>query len=112
MALSRASALALLGVDAAATRGEVTRAYHRLAREMHPDRSGSPDAAARFSCLSEAYARALHDANEPVPPPAGASTGRGPRTTRATAFLGESSGQRAPIVAGPVSVTPPGQVPR
>jgi hypothetical protein len=109
MPLSRSSALALLDLGAEATREEIIHAYHRLAREVHPDRCGSPDAAERFSRLRDAYARALQDLAEPVgpPPPPAPAERAGSGTSRSTALCASPSGQRPPIVAGPVSVTPP-----
>jgi hypothetical protein len=105
MAPSRSSALALLELGNDATRDEITHAYHRLARDVHPDRCGSPDAAERFSRLRDAYARALQDL-EPVAAPPAAEPAR-PRAPHPAAFFASPSHQRAPIVAGPVSVTPP-----
>lgn len=98
MTLSRLAALATLGVDADATGPEITRAYRRLARELHPDRCPSPDAAERFTRLREAYQRALD--TTAAPPPSRGEPGMGASWTR-------SPGRRPPIVAGPPRVDPP-----
>ena len=45
----------VLGVDRSATQDEIKKAYRRLAREYHPDRNSSPDAAERFKEINEAY---------------------------------------------------------
>jgi hypothetical protein len=55
------SPLAVLGLDGTASVDEIRRAYHRLAREVHPDRwrasaaSEQARARARFEELTEAY---------------------------------------------------------
>jgi curved DNA-binding protein CbpA len=46
----------LLGVSRDATAPEIRRAYRRLARQHHPDRSHEPDSPQRFRTLAEAYA--------------------------------------------------------
>jgi hypothetical protein len=53
------AAWAVLGLAADADRDQVTRAYRRLARATHPDVSPSPDAAARFAAIGNAYRRAV-----------------------------------------------------
>ena len=45
----------ILGVDRNATQEDIKRAYRRLAREYHPDVSGSPDAEQRFKEIAGAY---------------------------------------------------------
>jgi curved DNA-binding protein CbpA len=49
----------ILGVPSDADEREVKRAYHRLARELHPDKAGSEQAAReveqRFAVISKAY---------------------------------------------------------
>jgi molecular chaperone DnaJ len=51
----------LLGVPATATAAEITRAYRRLARSLHPDACpGDPSAADRFARMTAAY-RVLAD---------------------------------------------------
>lgn len=44
-----------LGVKRDASADEIRKAYRKLARENHPDRSKAPDAAEKFSRISEAY---------------------------------------------------------
>lgn len=46
----------VLGIPPTADADEVRRAYRSLARLLHPDVNGAPDAAARFAQLSHAYA--------------------------------------------------------
>jgi hypothetical protein len=55
-------ALAALGLDPGATRDDIARAYRRLALLTHPDVSGDPLAAQRFTSLTDAYRRALAEA--------------------------------------------------
>ena len=45
----------LLGVSRDATDGEIKKAFRGLARELHPDVSGEPDAEERFREVAEAY---------------------------------------------------------
>ncbi len=45
----------LLGVGRNASHAEIKRAFRRLARELHPDVSGEPDAELRFRAVAEAY---------------------------------------------------------
>lgn len=45
----------VLGVPRSADDAAIRRAFRRLARELHPDVSGSPDAEQRFQELSAAY---------------------------------------------------------
>jgi tetratricopeptide (TPR) repeat protein len=45
----------MLGVNRKATLDEIRRAYRRLALNIHPDRSSAPDAAERFTRLTQAY---------------------------------------------------------
>jgi molecular chaperone DnaJ len=45
----------VLGVPRNASDGDIKRAFRRLAREMHPDVSGAPDAEDRFREVVEAY---------------------------------------------------------
>ncbi|MEM6458229.1 MAG: DnaJ C-terminal domain-containing protein [Planctomycetota bacterium] len=44
-----------LGVARDATAEQIKRAYRKLAQQLHPDRNDSPDAAEKFSKVSEAY---------------------------------------------------------
>jgi curved DNA-binding protein len=45
----------ILGVDRAASKDDIKRAYRRLARKYHPDVSKAPDAELRFKEMKEAY---------------------------------------------------------
>lgn len=46
---------ATLGLSRDATKADITKAYRRLARELHPDTNHDPAAEARFKDLSAAY---------------------------------------------------------
>lgn len=59
------AALAVLGLAEGADRVAITRAYRRLARATHPDRSEAPDAPSRFAAITAAYRRALEGAQTP-----------------------------------------------
>jgi hypothetical protein len=103
--LTRSAALALLGLSAQASRGEVTQAYRRFAKATHPDIAGpgDPDAARRFAALTEAYhVLTLTPAtpSRPVPPPR-------PRPSPVRVRFA----QQPPIVARPVRVTSPAPSP-
>ncbi len=45
----------VLGVARDAAADEIKRAYRKLAQKLHPDRNDAPDAAEKFSKVSEAY---------------------------------------------------------
>ncbi len=45
----------ILGVDRGASDADIKKAFRRLARELHPDVSGAPDAQERFREVAEAY---------------------------------------------------------
>ncbi len=45
----------ILGVSKDASQKEIKKAYRRLAKEWHPDRSSAPDAEEKFKQISEAY---------------------------------------------------------
>ncbi len=45
----------ILGVSRSSSDAEIKRAYHRLARECHPDLNKEPDAERRFKEINEAY---------------------------------------------------------
>ena len=45
----------VLGVDRDADQDEIKKAYRKLAKEYHPDRSDDPDAGEKFKEISEAY---------------------------------------------------------
>ena len=47
--------LAVLNLAPGATERDIRRAYRRLAKQYHPDRSSSPDTADRFIEITEAY---------------------------------------------------------
>ena len=49
----------VLGVPRDASRDTIRDAYKRLALALHPDKNPSPEASAKFTLLSDAYA-ALH----------------------------------------------------
>lgn len=51
---------AALGVERIASQHEITRAYRRLARALHPDKNSAPTANERFVQVNEAY-RVLGD---------------------------------------------------
>ncbi|MCC5821744.1 MAG: DnaJ domain-containing protein [Phycisphaerales bacterium] len=63
-----------LGVPRDATPDQIRGAYRRLARELHPDVSPLPDAAARFAAVAEAYELLTDPARSfstPAPDPSG-----------------------------------------
>ncbi len=95
----RTPGVSALGLDPGASRGEITRAYRRLALLTHPDVSGDPAAAQRFASLTDAYRRALAEADDVVARPV--------RETPRPYF---TNGRQ--FVAGPVHVTPQPFVPR
>jgi hypothetical protein len=107
----RVEAFGVLGIPADSDQDAVVQAYRRLARATHPDVSDDPDAADRFATVVAAYQLASRDPrptsipvriHEPAP---GGPVHRGWTTLSTTP--GGRRGQRAPIVAGPVSVDPP-----
>lgn len=53
----------VLGVDRDATKDDITRAYRRLARQLHPDVNPDAEAGERFKEVTEAYAT-LSDARK------------------------------------------------
>ena len=55
MATTESDYYELLGVPRGASDADIKRAFRTLARELHPDVSGEPDAAARFRDIAEAY---------------------------------------------------------
>lgn len=129
MDISRRAAFRLLGIPAGSDPEAVVHAYRRLARVTHPDVSADPEAADRFATLTAAYrlvaqprAQASASAVGPAQHPRASARTRedvvdewpGP----GWAFVGEwsmflspvapaRSGQRPPIAAGPVMVSPP-----
>lgn len=54
-AADRKDYYAVLEVSAGATHAQIRQAYHRLARQCHPDVARDPKAAERFEALAEAY---------------------------------------------------------
>jgi curved DNA-binding protein CbpA len=110
---------AILGVRPNATPGQITRAYHALARTLHPDTAITrDDTVARFTAVTTAYA-ILHDPARRAAynhtrtghgtPPAAAA----PRTTPARTHIVDltppaSHDDEAPRVAdGPRRANPP-----
>jgi len=77
---------AILGVADKATPKEITRAYRKLARELHPDKNpGKPEAEERFKAVSAAYdvlgdetKRGEYDDVRRLGPMAGPGGGPGP----------------------------------
>jgi DnaJ domain len=59
---SASEARAVLGLSAVATPAQVTTAFRRHARQVHPDVSAARDAAGRFAALVAAYDVALQAA--------------------------------------------------
>jgi len=117
----------LLGVTAKADVGELTRAYRRAARGLHPDLSSDPEATQQFQALLTAYQLALQAALQdqaPATDPGSEANGPGPHhepnpdigasaPTRARVTLGTDAGARTSawgdgvwVVAGPVHVEP------
>lgn len=104
------SARELLGVTADAEVRDVTRAYRRRARGLHPDRSADPEATQQFQALHAAYRLALAAALASTPPgtPPGTSRGTPPDTAQATDAPADDG---VWVVAGPVHVQPPRHAP-
>jgi hypothetical protein len=108
---ARRAALDVLGLTGEATPAEVASAYRRLAKLTHPDAAGpsDPDAALRFSALTDAY-RTLAAATPPEPAsPEQVPTTPSPARQRVTVRVrprGTAEPGRPPIVAGPVTITP------
>src|ERR671914_2173418 len=55
MATTQRDYYEILGVPRTASETDVKKAFRRLARELHPDVSDSPDAEERFREVAEAY---------------------------------------------------------
>jgi curved DNA-binding protein CbpA len=99
----------VLGVDPAASRQDVARAYRRAVHDAHPDtQPGDPQATARFRALTDAYdllsdpgRRADYDRRHPAEPSDTMERWPGPPP------LGPARGGQ-PIWAGPVYIEPPG----
>lgn len=54
---------AALGLASAATEAEIKKAFRQKASSLHPDKNPSPDAAAQFRAVQEAY-EVLADADK------------------------------------------------
>src|SRR4029079_13183489 len=71
--VSRTAALKTLGLSDPCSKAEVSAAYRRLARSMHPDMSGVPDhdVVDRFTSLTDAYRVLTTPCSpaSPTPPP-------------------------------------------
>ncbi len=113
----------VLGIGTGATGADITRAYRRLARAVHPDsRPGDPAAAAEFRAVSDAYGllsdparRAAYDhqhgaqpAWHRVPPgaPAAAGAALWPFPPAAVPRQAPGPVRGAALRAGPVRVEP------
>jgi curved DNA-binding protein CbpA len=110
----------LLGVRRDATAAEITRAYHRRARALHPDtQPGQAGEPAGFRELEEAY-RVLHDPGrraaydqtlgQATATPAAAAGSRRPAAAWPPSPAGWPAARPpgAALWAGPAQVTPPG----
>lgn len=105
----------LLGVAPDSDPATVAHAYRRLARANHPDVSAAPDAAQRFTTIAAAYRllrqHATPTTQHPGPqvPIHAVSFDDGPRQSAIEPVRAWQSGSvgRSPLVAGPVTVTPP-----
>ncbi|MFV0309058.1 MAG: J domain-containing protein [Desertimonas sp.] len=110
MATDRSDHYATLGVAPDADRGEIRRAYRRLARQLHPDHTlrARPDDGSAMAALNEAYRvlgdpgrRALYDAARRTGGSAAPMSAGGSARTSAT-----------PGSAGPGGLSPgPARVP-
>jgi hypothetical protein len=83
----------ILGLDRDCTRDEIKSAYHRLAKQYHPDVNRSPGAPEKFRQISEAYEYLIkvRDGEQPdVPGYPGSASGAG----RAAAGGGRAYGIR------------------
>ena len=105
-----------LGVSRDAAAAEITRAYHRRARALHPDtQPGQAGEPAGFRELEEAY-RVLHDPARRAaydqalrPPAARPAPAPDPPLAAGPGLPGWPAGRPpgAPLWAGPVQVIPP-----
>jgi len=106
----------ILEIPTDADERELKRAYHRLARELHPDKAGSPEEArafeARFAQVSAAYntlkdatKRAEYDKRIQAGNPKGPSVAGGRPTATATVL---AAGRGVPKAASPSAGGPAG----
>jgi hypothetical protein len=104
--VERTAALAVLGLTEGATPGQIISAYRRLAKATHPDATGRADVGEteRFADVSDAYHRLTENAARDGGPPAVGRPTASPMRVSPSWF--GPPGQRPPIVAGPVTVTP------
>ena len=103
----------LLGVAPDASQLEVTRAYRRRAREIHPDlathdgHEAFADLAHAYRVLSDPARRAAYDTTLREPSGPGPGTRISVRVTRSAGFVRPGRPpRRASIVAGPTWVFP------
>ncbi|MET0916083.1 MAG: J domain-containing protein [Jiangellaceae bacterium] len=97
------NARALLGVPADADLPEITRAYWRQARTLHPDRNSDPEATQQFQALNAAY-RLMVDSVLHRPPAAVVPPHEPPAPRMARPTAGGRDGVW--MMAGPVHVQP------
>ena len=106
--IPRQQALAVLGLSSEASAREITRAYHRLARRIHPDVAevSDRDAGQQFTALTAAYQALtpVSSTSGPAPPPP-APTPAGSTPFRRSVAIGVRF-TPTPFIAGPVRITP------
>ena len=112
---ARSAALALLGLPASATGAQIVDAYRRLVRATHPDATGrnDPGTAQQFAAIHDAYQLLTQPGQDSADEPVRAFRARGPGDESATPAQPplaptrrRALRARAPLVAGPVVVTP------
>lgn len=106
----------ILGVAAHADAAQLTRAYRRQARLLHPDVSVEPDATEQFWTLQAAYQVALAAAQSDTPPTPARVAHHAPTVVLAdpagvdlSATAGPGRRGVAWLAAGPVHVQPTGR---
>ncbi len=122
--ITRAAALALLGLSGDASPREITQAYRRLAKATHPDHTNAPAAAdvtgpgasdqQPFARVADAYhaLASTPQTSRPQTSPSGRAATSEPSAHRAVSVpvrvrrTPEEPPERPPIVAGPVHITP------